>query len=333
MSIIEVKNLHKDFTVKTKQPGFQGSVKSIFKPEYKLIEAVNGITFEVEEGEILAFIGPNGAGKSTTIKMMTGILYPTSGDIRVLSYDPKKDRKKLSYNIGTVFGQKSQLWFHLPPYDSFKLLGHIYEVEEKKLNKRIAYLTEIFEIEELLNIPVRKLSLGQRIRCEIAASLLHEPKLIFFDEPTIGLDVIVKQKIRDLIKQINQDEKTTIFLTSHDAGDIEELCQRVIVINHGVIVTDESVKNLKSDYLKNKIIQVQYKEIVDLQMEQVKILKNKSYDIKIEVDTLKLPIDEVITKLTQLGKVVDITIEDPPLEEIIADIYKRKKGDGNDGGV
>lgn len=331
MPIIQVKDLQKNFSIKTKQPGLKGSVRSIFRPEFKHIEAVNGISFEVEEGEMLAFIGPNGAGKSTTIKMMTGILYPTSGDINVLGFNPMKERKKLSYQIGTVFGQKSQLWFHLPPYDSFKLLGHIYEVEEQKLNKRIAFLTEIFEIEELLNIPVRKLSLGQRIRCEIAASLLHEPKIIFFDEPTIGLDVIVKQKIRDLIKQINQEEKTTIFLTSHDAGDIEELCRRVIVINHGDIVTDDSVKNLKSDYLKNKIIQVQYKEKVDLQMEHVKILKNKGYDVKIEVDTFQMPIDEVITKLTQLGKVVDITIEDPPLEEIIADIYKTKKG-VSDGG-
>lgn len=199
MSIIKVQNLCKTFKVKTKEAGLKGSMKSIFTPSFREIHAVNNISFEVEKGEILAFIGPNGAGKSTTIKMMTGILHPTSGSIEVLGMNPTSERKKLSYKIGTVFGQKSQLWFHLPPLDSFNLLGSIYELDEEKLKLRIELLKEIFEIGDLMDIPVRKLSLGQRIRCEIAASILHEPEIIFLDEPTIGLDVVVKQKIRELI--------------------------------------------------------------------------------------------------------------------------------------
>lgn len=330
-SIIEVNGLCKQFKVKTKQPGLGGSVRSIINPVYKEIDAVNGIDFSVSEGEMLAFIGPNGAGKSTTIKMLSGILHPSSGSMSVLGLNPTKDRKKLAYNIGTVFGQKSQLWFHLPPEDSFMLLGKIYELSDDKLKKRMDYLTEVFEIGELRKIPVRKMSLGQRIRCEIAASLLHEPKIIFLDEPTIGLDVIVKQKIRDLIKTVNKEEKTTIFLTSHDAGDIEELCKRVIVINHGDIVTDESVKNLKYNYLSNKVISLKYAEKVTIDDSDIKVLKEKGYAVKVEVDSNESDIDEVIARLMRYGKVLDITVEDPPMEEIIASIYQKKKGGDNVG--
>ncbi len=326
MNIINVTGLSKEFETKIKEPGFKGSIQSIFHPEYKKIQAVNHIDFSVDEGEVLAFIGPNGAGKSTTIKMLTGILHPSDGDMSVLGYNPITERQKLAFHIGTVFGQKSQLWFHLPPEDSFRLLGKIYELDDARLQRRINYLTEVFEIEELLNIPVRKMSLGQRIRCEIAASLLHEPKIIFLDEPTIGLDVIVKQKIRDLIRTVNKEEKTTIFLTSHDAGDIEELCKRVIVINHGDIVTDESVKNLKYNYLSNKIISLKYANEVVIEDKDIKVLKAKGYGVKVEVDGAKVDIHKIISRLMTYGKVLDITIEDPPMEEIIASIYQRKKG-------
>ncbi|WP_105617642.1 ABC transporter ATP-binding protein [Vallitalea okinawensis] len=331
MKTIKVNNLKKDFKVKVKQEGLKGSVKSLFAPEYKIVNAVKGISLEVEKGEVLAFIGPNGAGKSTTIKMMTGILYPTHGEMEVLGLNPTTDRKKLAYKIGSVFGQKSQLWFHLPPTDTFRLLGKIYELPDVYLKQRIDYLTEIFEIEDLLNIPVRKMSLGQRIRCEIAASLLHEPEIIFLDEPTIGLDVVVKQKIRDLIKKINKEAETTIFLTSHDAGDIEQLCKRVIIINHGEMVLDESVKKLKYNYLSNKLISIKYAEPVAVNLDYVKILKQKGYAVKVEVDSSQTNIDHVISQLMKLGKVLDITIEDPPLEEIISDIYRSQKKAGDDG--
>jgi ABC-2 type transport system ATP-binding protein len=329
VSIIKVHNLGKTFKVKTKEPGLKGSIKSIISPSYRGINAVNNISFEVEKGEILAFIGPNGAGKSTTIKMLTGILHPSSGKLEVLGLDPSKDRKKLSYKIGTVFGQKSQLWFHLPPLDSFNLLGNIYEMDSVKLKKRIEFLKEIFEIGDLMDVPVRKLSLGQRIRCEIAASILHEPEVIFLDEPTIGLDVVVKQKIRELILALNKEEKTTIFLTSHDAGDIEQLCKRAIIINHGEVVLNESIKKLKYDYLNKKIIQIKYNDVVNLDNYNLDIIKNKGDAIKVQVNTSEQDIEEILTNLIGCGKVNDITISEPPLEEIIAYIYKLNKGGDN----
>lgn len=329
MTIIKVENLNKAFKVKTKEPGLKGSFKSILSPAYREVQAVNDISFEVEEGEILAFIGPNGAGKSTTIKMLTGILYPSSGNIEVLGLNPSKDRKKLAFNIGTVFGQKSQLWFHLPPLDSFNLLGHIYEMDKDKLKKRIAFLEETFEIGDFMDVPVRKLSLGQRIRCEIAASILHEPEIIFLDEPTIGLDVVVKQKIRELILQLNKEEKTTIFLTSHDAGDIEQLCKRAIIINHGQVVLNETIKRLKHDYLNRKVISIKYNETVDIDRYNLDVIKNRGDAIKVQVDTSKEDIEEVLTILIRCGKVNDIVISEPPLEEVISHIYQQgKDGDG-----
>lgn len=324
MGIIQASNLQKTFKVKIKSAGLKGSIRSMFSPEYKEVEAVRGISFNVERGEILAFIGPNGAGKSTTIKMLTGILYPTSGELSVLGLNPSKDRKQLSYRIGTVFGQKSQLWFHLPPIDSFNLLGRIYELEDDYLKKRISYLTDMFEIGDLLETPVRKLSLGQRIRCEIAASIIHNPEIIFLDEPTIGLDVVVKHRIRELITRLNKEEKTTIFLTSHDAGDIEQVCKRVMIINHGEVVLDESVKNLKYNYLNQKIIDIKYMEPVEINIPNIKVLKHKGYAAKVEVDSSICDIDNVIAELMKLGKVADITISEPPMEDIISYIYQQK---------
>ena len=245
MKIIEVKNLNKKFKVKEKEKGLKGSIKSIFKPKYKTINAVNNISFEVEQGEILAFIGPNGAGKSTTIKMLTGILYPTEGEIKVIGLEPSKQRKQLAYKIGTVFGQKEQLWTHLTPYDNFKFFGAIYDIPDKEIEERIAELISTFELEKFINTPVRNLSLGQRIRCEMVAALIHKPEILFLDEPTIGLDPVVKQNIRKLIKKMNKEYNTTIFLTSHDIGDIEKLCKRVIIINNGKIIMDDTMDNLK----------------------------------------------------------------------------------------
>jgi ABC-2 type transport system ATP-binding protein len=330
MGIINVDNLCKTFKVKTKEEGLKGSIKSLFSPSYREVKAVNNITFEVQRGEILAFIGPNGAGKSTTIKMMTGILYPTAGQVDVLGMNPSSERKRLSYKIGTVFGQKSQLWFHLPPSDSFNLLGNIYEIDMIRLRKRIEFLKEVFEIGELMDVPVRKLSLGQRIRCEIAASILHEPEIIFLDEPTIGLDVVVKQRIRELILQLNKEEKTTIFLTSHDAGDIEQLCKRAIIINHGEVVLNETIKNLKHDYLNKKVISIKYNDPIKAENLNLNILKIKGDAIKVQVNTAEQDIDEILTKLIGIGKVNDITISEPPLEEIIAHIYQHKRAGDTD---
>lgn len=260
MNIIEVKNLNKRFTVKQKEKGIKGSIKSIIKPKYKKIRAVNNISFTVEKGEMLAFIGPNGAGKSTTIKMLTGILYPTSGEIIVNGINPAKQRKKLAYKIGTVFGQKEQLWTHLTPYDNFKFFGAIYDIPNNEIEDRIEELSNTFELQEFINTPVRNLSLGQRIRCEMVAALIHKPEILFLDEPTIGLDPVVKKNIRKLIKKMNKELGTTIFLTSHDVGDIEKLCKRVIIINKGKIIMDDTMQNLKSNKPLEDIITEIYQE-------------------------------------------------------------------------
>lgn len=324
MNVIEVKHLSKNFKVKLKEKGLKGSLRSIIKPKYKVIKAVKDISFDVEKGEIVAFIGPNGAGKSTTIKMMTSILYPDKGKVRVLGLDPVKDRKKLSYSIGTVFGQKEQLWTHLTPYDNFRFFGAIYDIEDSVVDKKIKELKELFELDEFINTPVRNLSLGQRIRCEIVASLIHEPKVLFLDEPTIGLDPVVKENIRTLIKRMNKEYKTTIFLTSHDVGDIEKLCKRVIIINNGQVVLDDTMDNLKYHYLNKKIVEAKMKEKVNLDDEDgITILKDKGYNLKIEVDTTKRSVSDAI-KLLNPDNIVDINISNMPLEEIISNIYKNK---------
>ncbi|MCI8461241.1 MAG: ATP-binding cassette domain-containing protein [Bacilli bacterium] len=322
MAVITVKNLSKDFKVKIKEKGLKGSLKSLIKPKYKIIKAVKNISFEVEKGEMIAFIGPNGAGKSTSIKMMTGILFPDKGNIDILGLNPVKNRKKLAYEIGCVFGQKEQLWTHLTPYDNFKFFGAIYDIPSSIVEKKIAELKELFELDDFINTPVRNLSLGQRIRCEIVASLIHEPKVLFLDEPTIGLDPVVKENIRVLIKRMNKEYKTTVVLTSHDVSDIEKLCKRVIIVNKGQIVLDDSMENLKYHYLNKKIVEAKMKEQVNLDDEDgITILKDKGYNLKIEVDTTKRSVSDAL-KLLNPNNIIDINISNVPLEDIISNIYK-----------
>lgn len=322
MAVITVNNLSKNFKVKIKEKGLKGSLKSLIKPKYKIIKAVKKISFSVEKGEIIAFIGPNGAGKSTSIKMMTGILFPDKGSIDILGLNPVTDRKKLAYEIGCVFGQKEQLWTHLTPYDNFKFFGAIYDIPSSRVEKKINELKELFELEEFINTPVRNLSLGQRILCEIVASLIHEPKILFLDEPTIGLDPVIKEKIRVLIKRMNKEYKTTVVLTSHDVSDIEKLCKRVIIVNDGKLVLDDSMENLKYHYLNKKIVEVKMKEKVNLDDEKgLTILKDKDYNLKIEVDTKERSVSDAI-KLLNLDNIIDINISNIPLEQIISSIYK-----------
>lgn len=324
MTAIEVKELSKSFKVKVKENGLRGSIKSIFRPTYKTIEAVKDISFSVEEGEILAFIGPNGAGKSTTIKMLTGILYPGSGKVSCLNMNPTEKRKKLAYEIGTVFGQKEQLWMHLTPYDNFKFFGAIYDLSDKEIEARIEELKETFRLNEFIDTPVRNLSLGQRIRCEMVASLIHRPKILFLDEPTIGLDPVVKENIRELIKKMNKEYKATIFLTSHDTGDIEKLCKRIIIVNHGRIVLDDATSTIKSNYLNKKIIEVKLKSNVGFTgQEGVTLIKTKGDLLKFEVDTAKIKINDVLRSIDG-ENIIDINISDIPLEQIITEIYKSR---------
>ncbi len=327
MNSIKVKNLQKTFQTKRKAAGLGGSVRSLFKPEYSSVEAVNNLSFEMEAGELLGFIGPNGAGKSTTIKMLTGILHPSGGEASVLGFTPWVDRQKLAFQIGTVFGQRPQLWYHLPAIDTFTLFGKIYELDDRETKKRIDFLAEAFEMKDLLEVPVRKLSLGQRMRCEVAASLLHRPKLILLDEPSIGLDVVAKQNIRDAIRRMNQEEGVGVLLTSHDAGDLEALCKRVIIVNHGQIVYEDKVSNLKRKFLTTKLVEVRYAEGVakDFSIDGVEILKVGHYGVKLKFDAAKTSVESVLAHISAAGDIVDITISDPPLEEVIAKIYEQAK--------
>ncbi len=324
MPAIEVTNLRKTFRTKRKSAGMSGSMRALVKPQYSSVEAVRGLTFQMEPGELLGFIGPNGAGKSTTIKMLTGILHPSGGEAEVLGFVPWKERQKLAYHIGTVFGQRPQLWYHLPAIDTFTLFGKIFEMDDRDTQMRIAQLAEAFEISDLLETPVRKLSLGQRMRCEVAASLLHRPKLLLLDEPSIGLDVVAKQHIRDAIREMARLENVGVLLTSHDAGDLEALCRRVIVINHGQIVYEDKVSNLKRKFLTSKLVEVRYAEEVpaNFSLDGVEILKVGHYGVKLRFDTHKTQVEKVLSHLTNAGSVVDITISDPPLEDVIAKIYQ-----------
>src|SRR5215211_8454979 len=288
----------------------------------KEIVAVDGISLSIPEGQSVAFIGPNGAGKSTTIKMLTGILHPTSGGAQVLGYTPWSERRKLVRQIGAVFGQRSQLWYHLPPRDTFELLARIYSLDRANYTRRRDILIERFGLGEFLETPVRKLSLGQRMRAEVAASLLHAPKVLFLDEPTIGLDVIARQELRDLILEWNRDEGLTVFLTSHDAGDVERVARRVIVINHGRVVLDDKVSALRRQYLGSKILSVKFHAVpAAINLPGVTTLKSNEYALKLEIDTRVTPIEQVMAEVLRAGPVADIAIEDPPLEEVIAHIY------------
>lgn len=328
--IIKVSNLKKNFLIKQKVSGFWPNLRSIFSPEYTEITAVNNISFDVNYGEMLAFIGPNGAGKSTTIKMLTGILFPTAGGtprskIDVLGFDPSKQRTELAFHIGSIFGQKSQLWYHLPAIDTFQLLYRIYELKYADYKERLDYLVKAFEIEPFIKTPVRQLSLGQRMRCELVASLLHRPKIIFLDEPTIGLDVIAKQQVRDMLKYLNQTEGVTIFLTSHDAGDIEAITKRTIIVNNGKIIFDDTTENLKKNYITSKVIELVTEEPIDnFKFEAGKILERKSHSLKVEIDTKVSSIEKLITYALENFKVVDINIFDTPLEKIISSLYSDK---------
>lgn len=322
-TIIEAKDLTKSFvTPVNSNTSFLSSFKSLIKPEKKLVHAVQGINFSIKAGERVAFIGPNGAGKSTTIKMLCGILTPSSGDLRVADFCPSKKREKLAYEIGCVFGQKSQLWYHLPAKHSFELLGKIYDLPSKLFKERLEELSRHFEISDFMDRAVRSLSLGQRMRCEIVASLLHSPKILFLDEPTIGLDVNAKAVIRDLILKVSKEQGTTIIFTSHDTGDIESVCDRVLMINQGQILLDQSIEMMRKSYIHKKRIRFLTKEKeLELSLSGIELIEKKPYQSFYEVDTRQTQVDEVIKEALSKTRLRDITVEDPPLEEVIQQIY------------
>ena len=323
MSYINVKNLNKTFKVLQRDSGLKKAFRSLFKRDYKYINAVDNISFEIDEGEIVAYIGPNGAGKSTTIKMLTGILKPDSGEISVDGFNPFTDRKKYVKNIGVVFGQKSQLWWDLPVIESFLLLKDIYGLSDSEYNESFNQLKKLLDLENILSTPVRQLSLGTRMRCEIAASLLHNPKILFLDEPTIGLDAVSKVSVRKFIKEINKKRKVTIILTSHDMADIEALTNRLIVIGHGKKLYDGTLNGIKKKFTSNKKLEIIFDKLNDIpNIKNTKIIKKENNRIILEVDTKEVSISSVVKKYTNECEIKDINVYDEDIDNIIVKLYQ-----------
>lgn len=323
MSFINVNHISKTFKVAKRQSGLKASLKSFFKRNYIYIEAVKDVSFEIEKGEIIGYIGPNGAGKSTTIKMLSGILTPDEGTININGLSPSKDRIKYVSNIGVVFGQRSQLWWDIPALDTFNLLKDIYKLDESEFNKTKEQLIELLDLKHIVNIPVRQLSLGQRMRCEIAASLIHKPSILFLDEPTIGLDAESKIKVRNFIKKINKEMNTTIILTTHDMSDIEALAKRIILIGKGQILYDGNIKNLKEKYDNTKEIQIITKNKLN-KLNKKGIIKQtkKDYGYNFILDTNLLSISNFLKYLSNLIDIKDIEIENENIDNIILKLYK-----------
>ncbi|WP_234122882.1 ABC transporter ATP-binding protein [Clostridium hydrogenum] len=328
--MIEVQNLKREFKMNKKYPGFRGAIKSFFSREYTIKTAVDNISFNIADGEVVGYIGANGAGKSTTIKMMTGILTPTSGSVLVNGIVPYEKRQENAKNIGVVFGQKTQLWWDLPLSETFSLLRDIYDVEEKAFKERMDFLNETLGLEDFMLSPVRTLSLGQRMRADLAAAFIHNPKVIYLDEPTIGLDVVVKENVRKAIKKINEEYGTTIILTTHDLDDIEELCNRIIIIDNGKKIYDGSVSKIKEKYGYMTGIEVQMKEKVELQ--EVNFIKNldaenieiKTVDNKVNINFNKNNISaaDIIQKLIGKFHILDFSISETSIEDIVKKIYR-----------
>ena len=325
MSFIEVSNITKTFKVVEKKSGLKESFKSFFKRDYKIIEAIKDISFKVEKGEVVGYIGPNGAGKSTTIKILSGILTPTSGKCKIGKMIPWENRKEYVKKIGVVFGQRSQLWWDIPAEDTFDLLKDIYDIEENKYQKIKEELVEKLNLKDIINVPVRQLSLGQRMRCEIAASLLHEPEILFLDEPTIGLDAISKQLVRDFIKRINKEKKTTIILTTHDMSDIDALAKRIILIGKGKVLYDGSLKKLKENFANKKYITVKTKDNIKLKQKGI-IKKEKNKEgYNFVIDAKILNISEFLNIISKKWNIEDIEIDNESLDNMIVNLYGELK--------
>ena len=325
MSFIEVRQISKTFKLAKKKSGLKEAFKSFFKREYKYIEAVSDISFSIEKGEIIGYIGPNGAGKSTTIKILSGILNPDKGECIIDGMTPWKDRKKFVKKIGVVFGQRSQLWWDIPTEDTFLLLKDIYDITEEDYQRNKKDLIERLNLEDIINIPVRQLSLGQRMRCEIAASLLHNPEILFLDEPTIGLDAVSKQLVRDFIKRLNKEKQTTIILTSHDTSDITALAKRIILIGKGKVLYDGNLRVLKSKYDTEKNISIKTKEKLVIKSKGIKTKKKTREGYDLVIDTNEISISELLNKISKKITIEDIDIENNSIDNLIVKLYEDYK--------
>ncbi|WP_226535689.1 ABC transporter ATP-binding protein [Fictibacillus halophilus] len=329
--MIEVHNLAKHYKIAKRDPGLRGAVKSLFYRKHETKEAVKGINLHIEAGEMVGYIGANGAGKSTTIKMLTGILTPTSGEVKVNGIIPYENRKQNASHIGAVFGQRTQLFWDIPVRESYELLKHIYEIPQKQYEETLAEFVEVLHLEPLLGIPVRQLSLGQKMRCELAAAFLHRPKVVYLDEPTIGLDVAVKVRIRSFIKQMNARYGTTVLLTTHDMQDIEEICQRIIIIDDGSVIYDGSIQNIKSQFGDKRVIHFELENSDNFTLPQelahaAQVLPREEenlHKISITFSSRDISGAELISIMMNHYTVADLTIADPKIETIVEEIYGR----------
>ena len=330
MALIEVKNLKKEFKKPVRKEGVIGYIKSLFSRKYTSLYAVNDVSFSIDQGEIVGYIGANGAGKSTTVKMMCGILHPTSGSVTIDNKDILKYRKQINKEIGVVFGQKTQLWWDIPLIETFKILKSIYEISDEDYKERFKFLCDLLDLNDFLDQNVRSLSLGQRMRADFAASLIHNPKILYLDEPTIGLDVLVKDKIRKAIKILNKKYKTTIILTTHDMKDIEELCSRIIIIDKGKILYDGNLENIKYKFgnIKTIIFKNNAKfnkdELIN-EFKKISIKENDSNDILISFSLNEVNLDNLLLSLINKYKVEDFKINDISIEDITKELYENSK--------
>ena len=322
--MIEVQKLEKTFRVARHHRGFLGSLRNLVETDYDVVRAVDGVSFHISAGEFVGFIGPNGAGKSTTIKMLTGVLEPSGGRARVDGLDPRADRIAHTGQIGVVFGQRTQLWWDLPVIESYTLLRHVYKVPERAFAEQLARLEELLELRPLLDVPVRKLSLGQRMRCELGAALLHAPRLLFLDEPTIGLDVLAKEAIREFLATENSERGTTILLTTHDLSDIERLCPRMILIDHGRVVYDGAVEAIRREYGSERRLVIDFESAAPAELpDGVELEERASTRLVLRFRRDRIGAAALIAWLGERAPIADLSLEEPPIERIVAELYRR----------
>jgi len=323
--MIKVEHLTKEYKRVVRREGFLGSVRTLFSAQYETIPAVNDISFQIDEGELVGYIGPNGAGKSTSIKMLCGILVPTSGHIQVNGLTPHKDRMKNTRQIGAVFGQKTQLWWDVPVIESLKLFRDIYKVSEAQFKHNMSLFNELLDLHEFQNTPVRQLSLGQRLRADMAAALLHNPRLLFLDEPMIGVDVVAKERLRNFIHEINRDQKVTILLTTHDMVDIEKVCSRIMIIDHGRIVYDGNIAQMRAQYGKQRKLVVEFEETIpDFSVPQATLTHSEGRKKWFAFNRFETTPSTLITQISAQFPILDLAVEEPEIESIVRTIYQRE---------
>lgn len=324
-AIISVQNLNKHFKVMHHHRGFGGSFRNLFTRQFRLVRAVDGINFDIRRGELVGYLGPNGAGKSTTIKMLAGLLVPTSGEVQVNGFIPWRERQHYVQGIGAVFGQRTTLWWDLPVIESLDLLQYVYRIPAKRFKANLADFRQLLDLDSFLDTPVRSLSLGQRMRADLCAALLHDPVLLFLDEPTIGLDVVAKERIRQFIRYINQERSTTVLLTTHDLSDVEKLCERVMIIDHGKLLYDGALVDLRQRFGGKRRLIVDFAEAYnDFSVEGAKVTAQDGTRVTFEFERSQVTASELINRLSQVYRIQDLEVREPDIETTVRRIYEEK---------